>query len=141
VGPQGAQGPAGQTVTPAEGEDKRVVGCSITAPASSPALRGTVTVSAICEERVKYTASATVAVPFTGGTSRGKSRRFKVKVVHTGFVTKSKTVKLRLVLGDGLLKAARRGLSQGRRSTARVKVVAKDKAGNTRTMRTTVRLR
>jgi hypothetical protein len=144
VGPNGAvgpQGPVGPSVSQSEGEDNRVVGCSITAPASSPALKGSVTVNAICEEAVRYTASATVAVPFTRGAKRAKSRRFKVRVLHTGLVKKSKTKKLRLVLGDGLLRAARRGLAEGRRSTARVKVVAKDKAGNTRTMRTTVRLR
>jgi hypothetical protein len=100
-----------------------------------------VTVSAICEEAVRYAASATVAVPFTGGTVGSKARRFKVRVVRTGLVKAAKTKNLRLVLGDGLLRAARRGLEHGRRSTARVKVVATDRAGNTKLMRVTVRLR
>lgn len=130
-------------VTPSEGEtkDTDVVGCSITAPSSSPVSRGSVTVKAICEEAVHYVASATVAVPFTNGKVRGHAKRFKTRILRTGLIKASKTKSLRLALSDSLLKAARRGLAQGRRSTARIEVTATDKAGNTRTMYATVRLR
>ena len=97
--------------------------------------------AAICEESVRFDASATVAVPFTNGKVRAHAKRFKTRIVRSGFVKASTIKKLRLALSNALLTEARRGLAQGRRSTARIKVTATDKAGNKKTMYATVRLR
>jgi hypothetical protein len=144
TGPQGAlgpQGPVAPVVAPSEAADTRVVGCSLIAPSSRPASDGAVTVRAICEEDVRYVASATVAVPFTSGSSRSRAKRFKLAVVRTGLVKAATTKKLRLALPNSVVNAALRGLAQGRRSTVRVKVTAVDKAGNKKDMFATIRLR
>jgi hypothetical protein len=153
TGPQGLpgpQGPAGQNALPApvvsSGEpedppDTRVVGCSLDAPVSQ-ALRSFVRVRATCEESVRYTAEATVAVPFTGGRGqRGSARRFSVRSVRTGVIPAGRTASIRMLLSDSVIQAARRGLRQGRRSSVRIKITATDTAGNRKVLKATVRLR
>ena len=151
AGPQGPQGPAGASVLPAPtvagGEtenDNRVRGCSIDAPASAPVNRGSLTVSTTCEEDVRYQAEATVAVPFTGSRNRrggSSARRFSLRTVRTQVVRSGTAARIRFVLPDSVIQAARRGLAQGRRSSARVKVTATDAAGNRKVLKVTVRLR
>jgi hypothetical protein len=151
AGPAGPQGPAGPTgpaglpaqqVSSGEAEtpDTRVVGCSLTAPVSTP-LRSFVRVRASCEESVRYSAEATVAVPFTNGKGRSSARRFTLRSVRTGVIPAGQTVSIRMLLTDSVIEAARRGLSQGRRSSVRIKVTATDSAGNRKTMAATVRIR
>jgi hypothetical protein len=117
-----------------------VVGCSLAAPVST-ALRSFVRVRATCEEAVRYTAEATVAVPFTNGKGRSSARRFSLRTVRTAVVPAGRTASIRMLLTDSVIQAARRGLNQGRRSNVRIKVTAVDTAGNRKTMSATIRLR
>jgi hypothetical protein len=117
------------------------VGCSLDAPVSTP-LRSLVRVRATCEETVRYTAEATVAVPFTGGRGqRGSARRFTLRSVRSGVIPAGRETSLRMLLTDSVIEAARRGLSQGRRSSVRIKVTATDSAGNRKVLKATVRIR
>jgi hypothetical protein len=146
TGPTGPAGPAGLPApqVPAsepETADNRVVGCSLSAPVSA-ALRSFVRVKASCEEAVRYTAEATVAVPFTSSkTGRSSARRFSLRSVRTGVIPAGQTTSIRMLLTDSVIVAARRGLRSGRRSSVRIKVTATDAAGNRKTMSATVRLR
>jgi parallel beta-helix repeat protein len=149
AGPAGPQGPAGAAglsapqVSSSETEtaDTRVVGCSLSAPVST-ALRSFVRVKASCEEAVRYTAEATVAVPFTNSkTGRTSARRFTLRTVRTAVIPAGQTTSIRMLLTDSVVEAARRGLRSGRRSSVRIKVTATDAAGNRKTMAATIRLR
>ena len=100
-------------------------------------------VTAICLRGESVRARATtVAVPFTNGQGRGHAKRFKTRMVRTGFIKASKTKKLPPGAVENAAARGQRveGLAQGRRSSARIKVTATDKAGN-KTMYATVRLR
>jgi peptidoglycan/xylan/chitin deacetylase (PgdA/CDA1 family) len=78
-------------------------------------------------------ASATVNVS-------GASRVFKFKRVSKS-VTANKAVKLRLRLSKKGLRVAKRALRRGKRLSAKIRVTAKDSAGNSRTAKRSVRLR
>ena len=143
VGPQGAQGLPAPVVPAAEApRDTRVVGCSLRAATSAPLASGEVIVRAVCEEDVRYSAEAVVAVPFvSAGKARTGARRFALRGVRTQLVGAGRTARITLRLPSSVLKAAGQGLAVGRRSSVRIRVTATDSAGNTRTNAVTVRLR
>jgi hypothetical protein len=78
-------------------------------------------------------ASATVNVP-------NASRVFKFKRVSKK-ATAGKGVKLRLKLSKKRIRAAKRAMRAGKRLRAKIRVTAKDNAGNSRTAKRTVKLR
>jgi hypothetical protein len=126
----------------AQREDLRVVGCSLNAPATTPLTNASVTVRAVCEEDVTYSAEAVVAAPFVRGSKvQTGARRFTLRRIKTQTITAGHTARITLVLPPAVIEAATRGLNVGRRTSVRVKVTATDAAGNTRTNAVTVRLR
>jgi peptidoglycan/xylan/chitin deacetylase (PgdA/CDA1 family) len=78
-------------------------------------------------------ASATVSVP-------GAARVFKFKRASRK-ATAGKSVKLRLKISKKGLRSAKRAMRRGKRLRAKIRVTAKDRAGNSRTAKRTVRLR
>jgi hypothetical protein len=141
TGPQGPVGPAGPSTPAGQGEPAKLV-CSLIAPASSPAVRGAVTVKVTCSKDAKFTVQTTVAVPFTGGgKGRVAAKRFRLRTFKTAFVASGTTDNLRIVIPNSVLRAAVSGLNAGRRSSVRVKVLATDRSGQTQAMAVLVRLR
>jgi hypothetical protein len=141
IGQTGPQGPIGPSTPAGQGEPAKLV-CSLTAPASSPAVRGAVALKVTCSKDAKFTVQTTVAVPFTGGgKGRVAAKRFRLRTFKTAFVLSGRTDNLRIALPSSVLRSVLSGLSHGRRSSVRIKIIATGRDGQTQAMSALVRLR
>ncbi len=116
---------------PAVKADKVTAFASLKAPKSQDIDK--LFVRAAMIEPGTLSASATVNVP-------NASRVFKFKRVSKK-ATAGKSVKLRLKISKKGLRAAKRALRAHKRLRAKIRVTAKDNAGNSRTAKRTVKLR
>ena len=91
-----------------------------------------VVVAVRSNEAARLTASASVNVP-------GAARVLRFRTVRRGVAAGVRT-RVRLRLSRPRLRAVKRALRRGRRLTARVRLVARDGAGNSSTVRRSIRL-
>jgi len=107
---------------------------------------GYLSVTAQANEAVALSATGSVARPSLRATSRASAaaRAEKAKTYRLAS-TKAKAsarqkVTIRLRLTKSTIKAVKQGLGRGRRSTAKITVVAVDAAGNKRTVKRQIRI-
>ncbi|MGA7436211.1 MAG: hypothetical protein WBW44_11455, partial [Solirubrobacterales bacterium] len=91
-----------------------------------------------CSEACSATATAKVVVPKTGRKSKLKTYRFKKK--QLGLTANSRS-KLVLKLGKRPARAVRQSLRRGKKLKVRIRVSAKDAAGNQSSSRLKLKLR
>jgi len=107
--------------------------------------QGFVSVNVRTDEAATVAASGTVARPALGSTSRAagnggsKAKTYRLASIKAKAKAGTK-VTLKLPLGKKTIKAVKQGLRSGRRSTARVTIVASDAAGNKRTVKRQIRI-
>ena len=105
--------------------------------------RGYVYVNVLADEDSTLAATGSVSRPLLRSTSRFEGSKAKTYgLLATRAVAKARRkVTLRLRLTKKAVKAVRQGLDRGRRSTARVRIVATDVAGNKRVLKRQIRIK
>jgi len=103
---------------------------------------GLVSLTALSDEVVSLSATGTAARPALRRTSRARAEKAKnYRLLSTKTTARARQkVTLRLRLTKKAIAAVKLGLKRGRRTTARVSVVATDAAGNKRTVKRQIRI-
>jgi len=150
-GPSGGPSPPGlPTTTPTipivgQAKDVRAPLVSLGGKLAQSIKQGYVSVSVRTDEDSSLTATGTVARPALRSTPRAAAAGSKAKtyrLISTKATAKARRrVTLKLRLSKKAIKAVKLGLRRGRRSTARVTIVAKDAAGNKRTVKRQIRIK
>jgi len=110
--------------------------------AATQKLGSTIEVVAESDEQATLQADGTIAAPKTVAklnAAQRKAKSFRLPGVQADAPPRAK-VTLRLQVPRKAISAIKRRLTRGRRSTARIKVVATDVAGNQRTVFRTIRI-
>lgn len=104
---------------------------------------GCISVTAQPDEAARLSATGSVSQPAlraSKGKRPQKAQTFRLRPAKAVAARARQRVTLKLCLPKKALKAVKQGLKRGRRSTARVTILAVDAAGNKRTVKRQVRL-